>query len=236
MKPGIIYPIPLDNWDVFRPFVERFCKSWKDHGPGIDHHIYAVCTRLVTDEVKSLFDGMPVVWVDYHGNGCDIGAFQHVAHMFRDTDLFMVCCVTRVYAFKPGWLSKLISARNTHGPGLYGTSASKEGGNLHCCCRCYGMDASTFARYPTQITSREQGVFFEIGEGCLLDWYENEGMKCKMVYQDGVWDKREWFSRPNIFRDGDQSNMLVWDKHSDIYANGDTDKKTQLRALMLNGQ
>jgi hypothetical protein len=38
-----------------------------------------------------------------------------------------------------------------------------------------------------------------------------------MVTWDGEWRRKDWRTPQNIFRRGDQSNLLVCDHHTEIY-------------------
>jgi len=95
------------------------------------------------------------------------------------------------------------------------------------------MYASDLRRYPTMITSRDQGVFFELGDGCLLDWARVEGLAPVLVFWNAVATEKDWFNYANTFRNGSQENMIAWDKHSDAYASADDAEKARLTRLML---
>jgi hypothetical protein len=233
VKNVIVFPVPLENQavrDLFKPFVKRFCESMRQFPAGKNYELAVVLNGNVdADSAKEDFHGLNPVFYEYSGSGYDIGSFQYYASICEPC--FMVCCVTRVYAHRAGWLDKLVSARDFFGRGLYGTSASQESGKLHVCCRCYAFDSEDFKRYPHAITSRDQGVFFECGDGCLLGFFNDLALPVKVVYWDrveAVGDTREWQNANNIFRDGDQSNVLVHDRHTDYYRDASTEEKKRL--------
>ena len=250
VKPHLIYPVPLDNsdcWATFKPFVERFIRSLWEHDPGCEYELVAIlCIPADSSaeprvaEAQHLFDGLPVNFCFYHGGGFDIGAFQHYAQTIPQENVFMVCAVSRVFAWKCGWLARLAQAREMCGPGLYGTSISREGGKLHVCTRLYCTDSDTFKKYPTQITSRDLGTFFEVYEGNFHDFHKLIGLPSFIVYWDGVCDVSEndtahCWRADNIYRQGDQSNILIFDKHSQAYADASPDRKRELEDACFLG-
>lgn len=181
-----------------------------------------------------MFYGLPVTFLPYGDEGCDIGSAQCLAQLLDDE--FMVCMTSRCYFWREGWLKRLVTAREAIGPDLFGCFASKESGKLHLCTRAYCMDAADFRMYPVKITSRNQGVFFECGEGNLLEWFEARGKKGWIVGWSGVHDKLEWFKVPDRFRNGDQSDCLVFDRHTDYYRDADDKEKKLLEGWCDGGQ
>jgi hypothetical protein len=154
-----------------------------------------------------------------------------------DENMFMIGMTSRCYFHRPGWLSKLVEARNQYGPGLYGLCANRETHLLHICCRCYAIDSDDFKSYPYVLNSRMMGFAFETGDGVPIGpahvWMQKQGKAAKVVMWDGVYDEPEWFTPNNRWRHGDQSNVLVWDKHTDAYANASPEEKERLAAYCL---
>lgn len=249
MKTVIVYPVPMEShevWATFKPFVERFIHSMKNTDPGIEYTLWVVASvgerKDQVDEVGmfKMFEGLPWAGIFYCGNGCDIGSFQHFANTTVEKDVFQVNCVTRMYAWKSGWLRRLVEAREMFGAGLYGTSISREGGKLHCCCRCYAFDSHVFKEYPHKIESRDQGVFFELGAGNIYEWFKESRYNAKVVYWDGVCNISEdpdahCWRAPNIYRKGDQSNLLVKDKHSVIFDEASPEERARLQRMCFDG-
>lgn len=234
MKVIAVLPVPIDSravWLQFRHYVERFAATWMKYPPGCDIEIAAVCCNSdANSEVRMLFLSLPVRFFRYDGHGADLGAQQWLASQIGGNP-FLICCTSRMYFHREGWGKALVDARDRHGPGLYGMSASYESGSLHVCTRGYCLDAEDLRAYPTQITSRDLGVFFECGGGNLLNWFEQRGGTARMVYWDGVWEKADWMDRPNTFRKGNQRNMLAFDKHSDIWAAADEPRRRELEQM-----
>ena len=226
MKINVVYPLPLDNWRTFQPNVEHFLQTWKMYPPGEECHLVCMCCLSdPSDEQWNVFACSGVRKVRFHrydGTGFDIGAHQHFA--FQSGSDFNVNVSSRVYFHKAGWLSHMMKSRDYFGPGLFGAAVSRETGILHFRTHCYGIDAPFFRRYPYLINSKDQSYAFEHGAfqhpvGSLLNWAQRQGdMATACVYWDGGWRADEWFGRPNIFRRGDQSNLLVFDRHTQWWA------------------
>ena len=239
----VFYPVPNENadvWEIFLPYVARFCRSWREFAPGCECELVPVLFGDdPTGAVTNHFRDLPVDQFErYHGGGCDIGAAQWVAEGSAPDD-FIVALTSRVYLHRAGWLNHLYQAQKLYGVGLYGTSASREGGNAHICTRCYAMNAELWNVYPHLIDSRDRGTFFEVGAGnpigALSDWIGQIGLPTCTVYWDGVRPKPYWFHSDNIFRMGNQENLLVWDKHTDAYRYADDEGKRRLEASCFFG-
>jgi hypothetical protein len=243
----IVLPVPKETpevWAVFKPFIERFVATYKRFEPGYPHLLTVVVNKsAVSGEIIELFFGLPVDYVVYDGDGMDLGSQQLVA---QKENHFQVNMTSRMYFHRAGWLERLVQVRDTYGPGLYGMSASYEGGKLHLATRGHSYDSKDFREYPTQIVSRDQGVFFECGDGCLLKWYQTRKQPYGVVHWDQIFINGQcrhcgehpnnsfaayWMSS-NGFRDGNQEQMLCWDKHTGAYMAADLDEQARLRRLM----
>lgn len=234
VKTLVLLPIPLDNWEEFMRPITRFCDSWRMFQPDDESmELIALCCRNDPDnEVKNIFRELPVRFDRYDGDGADLGAHQSFAH--RIGDAFLWCMTSRCYFHRPGWGRRMRDVRERNESlRLFGVSASHEGGKLHLCTRGHALYASDFRGYPTMITSRDQGVFFELGGGSLLEWAKKEGIAPALVFWNAVAMEKDWFIHANTFRDSDQSNMLVHDKHSDAFLQADDEERKRLTRLML---
>ena len=246
MKIVIVYPVPCETaevWALFKPFVNRFTDSLRGIDSGCEYLLSAVVngSEPWPEDLKPMFEGLNVEFRKYEGRGFDIGSFQFFAEQCPDP-CFMVCCVTRVYSWLPGWLKKLSDARTENGPGLYATSMSMEGGKIHVCTRCYGMDSEDFKKYPVKIVSRDQGTFFEVYDGSLFEWYARRNMPVVLVNATacvsfiGEHPPCYIWTRPNIYRSGNQSQVIVWDKHTDAYRDADDNRKRELERWCFTGR
>jgi hypothetical protein len=238
MKTIVLYPIPLDNWTVFEPFAERFTRTFRQFPPGEDCEVWGMCCMaLPNDSVRQLFDGIVSRFVPYYHISQDSCGSHQFASWLLEENTFMVGMTSRCYFHRSGWLTKLVEARRGNGPGLYGLCANRETHALHICCRCYAMDSDDYKNYPYVVNTRAMGLAFETGdgipEGPAHVWMQKRGRVAKVVMWDGVYDEPDWFTPSNRFRNGDQSNMLVFDKHTDAYRDGTPEQRAQLEAYQL---
>jgi hypothetical protein len=222
------YPLPLDNWEKFRPAVEKFTETLREFDAGEGYLLRAMCAWGEPDkEVRELFRGIETDFIIYNGPGLDTGSAQFSADQMAQNN-FMVCFTTRHYFWKDGWLKRLCDARRQFGPGLYGICANRETYPLHLSLRCFGIDSDDFKTYPYHINSKLRCHQWEVYYA--LAWMRGMGRPTKLVAWDGVWDEPDWFSRPNRWRNGDQSNLLVFDAHSDAWRDGTPEVRAQLEA------
>jgi hypothetical protein len=96
------------------------------------------------------------------------------------------------------------------------------------------MDSSLFKTYPVKIESRDQGVFFEVGDGCLYEWFHQQGWITRVVYRWGSYDvdkSENCLKGPEIFRRDKQRNLLVRDKHSDMFDDANEAERERLAKM-----
>lgn len=236
MKTFCVYPIPLDSgeiWAEFAPAVRRFAHTWREFPPMVDCKLMLVANNSDPKGVeRDIFKDLDVEWVRYDGAGCDAGSWQLAASLIHG---FQVNFTSRCYFHRAGWLKRLVDARNLGGPGLYGTSASHEGGRWHVCLRAFGIDCEDFKAYPLTYDTRDKGVGFEVGNGSepgsLTEWMIRRKKPPTIVYWDSIHGQLTWDSPDNIFRRGNQEQMLIFDKHTDEYQNASDAEKLRLEGM-----
>jgi hypothetical protein len=168
---------------------------------------------------------------EYFGDGFDIGAHQHAANSIPPEYDFAVFCSTQVHFHREGWLKRMVEAREQFGPGLYGAMASREN-HPHLRTCFFGCDPADFRAYPWVINSKALSLEFESGKTGFWTWIRANGRKEVLVAWDGFYDERkDWRKPDNIFRRGDQSNCLVWDRHTELYAKATPEEKAMLEQL-----
>lgn len=234
MKVALSYSVPIQteaNFQLFRSAIERFCDRCFHFPLGYPCTIYAMCLdNDPSSEVKAMFGAMPVEFVRYDGKGFDGGAAQFLSKLIDPC--FQISMGARCYFHRAGAVRAMVEAREKYGPGLYGSTCSKEI-RLHVRPSFYGLDSTDFAEYPVLIDGHEKGTEFETGEQSLLNWSEGRGRPTYMVYWNGIFhEKADWFSQPNTFRRGDQSNLLAWDKRTDVYFSDPDPEKAKSAALV----
>jgi len=240
MNISVSYPIPTDNWETFEPDVIRFARSLHQFAPGREADVtFRSCVdkggyynSMRQGFLLGLFDGFKIITERYDGGGCDIGAHLHIADMAGDD--FLICLSTRVYAYRAGWIEALAHAREELGPGLYGTAISFEN-NPHIRTHCFGIDARMLREYPHRVNNRERGYFFESGvgnpEGSFYNWCCGHFIPCRIVHWDGVYEFEPAAQVHNRFRHGDQSNLLVFDRHTKLWEDSEPEERNRLTDL-----
>ncbi len=242
MNAVLAYMIPIDHWETYGPSAKRFSETYQLFPPEADHELLVMCCNgPVTESVKSLFRGVRARFETYCGGGWDCGAGQEAARI-ADCD-FLVCANARVYLKRPGWLRRFVDARVEHGEGLYGATASYESlpyvpgeFNPHIRTSFYGCNPTTFRQFPFRIESREDCFKFESGAWSFTRWFEKRGERCLMVTWDGCYDRQNFRKAPNIFRRGDQSNLIICDRRTEIYEVADVRQRAELELRADGGK
>ena len=238
MIPALLYLYPLDDPATFDPCAQRWANTYRSFPPGYAHNLnICFCNGVITDRHRNVFHGIQYREHLFMGKGWDIGTYQHMAGILDDE--FVVFMNARVHFRKPGWLKRLMEVRLKLGDGLYAMSTSNEmtypvsdvvrtKPNPHVRTACFGYNPKRFRRYPYLIDSRDKGFYFESGMWNFMRWNEDMGYMVKMVLWDGVYDKKDWRKPENIFRRGNQSNLLVCDRHTEMFARGDAQLRRNL--------
>lgn len=238
MKTILVYPMPCESEEAlktFLPHAEKFADTYLFYTTTEDQELIVVCNGAdPTDEVRKIFEPCNATFERYDGAGFDLGSQQFIAKQRRNS--LQINFTSRCYFHRPDWLWKMIVAFEAYGDGLYGCSASREGGRLHVCTRAFMYWTETFRNFPREITSRDQGVGFEVGsdgEPSLTEWYASLKLPRKIVHPHRLVDVDKFDTVHNRFRNGDQSNMLVFDRHSDLYHDADAEEKKRLEDMVL---
>ena len=69
---------------------------------------------------------------------------------------------------------------------------------------------------------------FESGANSITSWADRAGYPTVLVTVDGRYFKGNWRKPANIFRRGDQSNMLIHDRHTQLLENASPEEKRKL--------
>lgn len=185
----------------------RFILTYSVYKPKIPHELY-VCQcdhREHAPDIGAQFH--------YRGQAKDCGAYLFAARQI--TTSWVLCCNAHVYFWKEGWLERLVAVAKQFGPGLYGPMASNEV-NPHVRTCCMFCPTEALLSYPHELTLPEHANSFECGAWSFTDFMKDRAF---MVGWDGyaVWHAWRDPLLKNIFRRGDQSSCLVFDRHSDLY-------------------
>lgn len=232
MSIAVIYPYPCDQIGLFEKDVARFFSSLEAYDPGADFQLVAVCShyrRELELECAEHFEPYGVQCeqvLTYTGAGCDIGTHQFAANCL-DHEM-IVCCSTRVHFWQNGWLARIQEAWSKHGPGLYGAMASMERApHIRTCF--YACSPKDLREFPHVINSRDKTFRFETGDWNFTHWMMSMNRPTMMVTWDQELKLPDWRKPANIFRRGDQSACLVFDRHTEIYKNETPERQAVLR-------
>lgn len=156
------------------------------------------------------------LFLTYYGGGWDCGVWQWIPTVV-ESDLF-ICCNTRTHFWKHGWMERFVEEVENHGNGLYGTTASYEM-HPHIRTSCIAFQPKVVLGYPLKVDSRQMSFVMEAfgREECWTAWCRRNGYKTLMVTWDGCYDMQDWRKPPNVFRRGNQSNVMVKDFNTDIF-------------------
>lgn len=202
---------------------ERFLKSWEQFKPTVPHEFVVVnCNPGKTD---SMFDHVANRYIEYYGGGWDCGTYQFIANCVH-ADL-VVCFNAFSFLWQHGWLEPIIYAAQQNGAGVYGPTASYES-NPHIRTPCIAFTPALMREYPHLANNRFTAVQFESGPDNFSLWAHKNGYPTLLVTKEGSYALDDWRKPANIFRRGDQSNVLVWDRHTEIYRNASPEEKRKL--------
>lgn len=217
------------NYDAL---TQRWIDTYTRFKPKIPHELIVVnCDH---DKPDGLFDPLATRYLRYDGGGWDCGTWQFVGKTV-DTDL-LVCCNTSTYFWKEGWMERFAEETEKNGYGLYGSMASYEL-SPHLRTPCYVFQPKVMVDYPILINSRQRTYTFECagGRDTFTMYCHRRGFRTLLVTWDGCYDMPLWRTPPNIFRRGDQSNILVKDRHALHYEVVSEEEKAKLARVADGG-
>lgn len=242
---AVVYLYPLDAGDTFVATATRWANGYKHFKPAIPHTLYICFSNGdITEEVGNLFLDINHETIMFDGGGWDIGAYQHAAVQLKDSADLCVFMNCRAFPWRAGWLERFRDAWLRHGDGLFGATASYERcplrpttrqRNPHIRTACFACSPRLLAAYPYRVDSREKGFRFESGDWNFARWFEENGYPVLLVTWNAEWTRPQWRTPPNIFRRGDQTNCLVWDRHTAAFADANSREKQQLSDAADNG-
>lgn len=201
----------------------RFLDTYRKHKPTIPHDLVVV--NCGSKEHDGMFDGVAAGYANYNGGGFDCGTFKDVVPTL-DCDL-CVCCNTHVHFWRDGWLEPFVAAAEENGPGMYGATASYQFWP-HLRTPCFAISPKVMAKYPRPCTNRDEACHVESGPCNLSFWAHAHHYPTLLVTQESCYTLNYWRTPRDIFRRGNQSNCLVWDRHTELYARASAEEKAQL--------
>jgi hypothetical protein len=213
----------------------KFTESYARFPPGYKHNTIIVCNgSSPTNEVKSLFLKFPNVRYHVHDNsGWDIGAFLASSKLCSSE--IAVCLGTVSYISSGNWMERVVDSWSKYGPGMYGSSASFEV-TPHLNTHGFWCSPKWLRTYPFRVTSKEDRYNFEHGKNHrpggndqMILWkrIRREGIPVLLVTTDSELEWWDWRKPDNIFRRGDQSNMIFKWRMADVWSSLSGDRKSE---------
>ena len=198
----------------------RFLETYRTFRPQIPHRLGIVNCGAIENDCFIAHQADEQYF--YTGTGWDSGAYQEVGRNLS-CDL-VVCFNSFAYFWRPKWLEPVAEAYAKYGPGVYGFSASFENSpHLRSPAICFSPEV--IKKYPHTIDSRQKTWEFEARSLNFSLWALANQFPVILVTANETCRIHQWRIPPNIFRRGDQSNVLVWDRHTDIYAKASAEEK-----------
>lgn len=225
MRISVVYVYPLIGDPSHDANARRFASTYRKFDPEQDHSLHVVFNGAAPSaEHTGVFEGLSAEFHQHDDSGWDIGAFQKAA---RDIDCDVIVFLGGTSYFKrPGWLRRMATSVRLHGDGLFGASASYER-DPHIRTNAFWCDPMLVRAYPRRVRSHADRYRFEAGAVSLTRMAESIGLRGWLVTWDGEYGKEQWRTPLNIFRRGDQSNALVWDRQFEMYE----DEVPELQAI-----
>jgi hypothetical protein len=223
-------PNRIRTVDEFTENAWRFSVTYRQFKPLAEHELVVVFMRKEpTEGDLAIWSGIPCrfeTWLPLEPDGWYPSCYRVMSE--RANCDFMVNFVSRAYFHREGWLKRLVDTRKQFGDGFYGTMASFCGcptqthpyPNPHLRGTAWAFDPVTMRKYPHVMRTPADEYKMECGEWNISTWYESIGKPAMLVTFDGAWSKPDWGTPKNTFCNGDQSNLLNWDRHSDAYQLG----------------
>ena len=210
---------------------QRLLDSYLKHAAGYPHRVVVI--NRYADDTNGFLEVLRPEYLRYDGGGWDCGAWQFAGKNIG-ADL-LVCFNSSCYITGNGWLKRFVDAVEEHGDGLYGPLTSYEV-FPHVRTPCMIFQPHVINDYPHQVETRQDTYRFEClrwpdGTGTFTEWVRKKGLQTRLVTWDGSYDLPDWRKPPNIFRRGDQSNLIVKDRHCEAYEVSDAEGKAKLEGL-----
>ena len=240
MKVSIVYVHPVVMADGYDPTVEeisgtydecarRFVKTYREFPAGYPHELVVVFTGAwANPEQIAIYENLPIRPMMYDGQGWCSGAHKH-ASMYLTSDMAFYSS-NRTYFVRENWLGRLMEARIKHGYGFYGTMSSFQK-SKHLRTNFYGLDPAYFRTTEHRFESRQDTWNLEHGDWNISQFHAQNFPASKLVTWDGEYSIDDWRKPENIFRRGDQSNLIVRDRHTDIFERSSDSDKAYLSSV-----
>lgn len=217
----VVYVYPANgNLNPMHKFNgKRFADTYESFPAEYDHQVLVVSNgEEPSGRTQRVFGKCQNLTFMVHDNsGWDIGAFQHAARNFPDTEL-MVFFGNSGYLRGPGWLKRMVEVAEQQPNTLWGSMV--HGGFIpggiwpHVRTTGFWMSANLLLQYPILVTDPGQRYPFEHGPNCLTMWCAQNGHGVMCATFNAVYDMNHFGSIPDGYHNGTQSQMITGDRCS----------------------
>ncbi len=205
---------------------KRFLSTYEQFKPKIDHELVVVNCGSSTHD--GLFDSVATRYETDMEAWFDCGTWQHIGGR-QDCDL-VVGMNTHCYLWRKGWLEPFVKCAEICGPGVYGAGGSYEQ-NPHLRTPCIAFSPEVMRRYPHQCLTRLDAGQFEFGPDNFSLWADRAEYPACLVTENACYDIFSWRKPKNGFRSGNQQDCLVFDRHTELWANASAGEKQRLKGI-----
>lgn len=218
----------------YEPGAQRWLASYRKHMPAMPHDLVVI--NRYQDSPNGSFDDVASEYMRYDGFGWDCGAWQFAGRNINAE--LLVCFNSSTVIQGNGWLERFVAAVEQHGEGVYGPLASFEI-VPHLRTPCLAFAPKVINGYPAQVNDRQDTYRFEVfgypDPPNFTQWARAQGYQTRLVTWSGCYDQPQWRTPKNVFRNGDQSDLLIRDRHCEAYEISTPEGKAVLEKL-ANGQ
>lgn len=220
MRTTILYccPVPAKGPEHIE-LAYRFVASMLEFPPGYECELIVISNGgPPSSEMQVLFCALPCFkrFFCHDDTGWDIGGFQQAAKSVVASEILLMFG-GNAYFKRSGWLHRMITAYDKHGPHLYGTFGCTVH-TPHIRTTGFWLPTELFNRYPKQVRTHEERYDFEHRNGSLTQWVQSEGRRAIMVTWSAEYGPQYWGQVPGAYMSGDHSECLCADRISDLIA------------------
>lgn len=214
----VIAYVTVTNGPLTDTFAARLAATYREFPPGADHSTLVVCNGGPAAHSTGVILGdLP----DCHflprlNDGWDLGAYVSVSNGITSDFDMMLCLGQSVFFHRAGWLSRLVQAWKTYGPGMYGFFSSHSP-RAHLQTTAFATSPELLRQHPWRVSTKTERYEFEHGHRSFWRTLALAGKSSILVTWDGLWNSKQWRQPPNILWRGDQSNCLLFCNHTEHY-------------------
>lgn len=216
MKVAVCYICVTQSPDA-ENYASRFAATYRQHQAGYEHDLLIAFNGGLPSPnqhvLRMLRLFFPYSWPRENHPGWDIATFIEAAKGPCAEYRLLVCLGESAHFHRAGWLKRLVEAAEKHGPGMYGILSSNAV-RPHLNTSAFAVTPGWLAQWPVPL-DKKQRYNFEHGAKPFWRFVENQSRAVRLVTWDGEWKPRDWRKPENIMWRGDQSNCLVWTKHTE---------------------